>query len=160
LKLTGPELLAHHKNKSLSPAQKVKNAGYIKEDGNPAYTDYYIAIQKAELTLSISSSKVIQNIIENIENRTNYKRGNDEVFVSDDTVYVLYYDKLICYIKNGELIMGNNLIKSKSLKERLNRILMRFCGVNLFQKNKKWYIVEPGKGDIEYQDTMSIKLFS
>jgi len=78
-----------------------------------------------------------------------------------DEVNVYYYNTLICGVNKNKqnITLPGNRYKSKSTKERLNRILMRFSGCQLFQKRGVWYVYDPGEDkDTEYgEETLVIE---
>jgi len=47
-------------------------------------------------------------------------------------------------------------MKSASVKKRINAIMERYTGTNLYQKKGKWFVVFPMLGDVEYTDGMII----
>jgi hypothetical protein len=106
-------------------------------------------------------SDTVKAIIQSICQNTNYHKKNDRVEVIGDEVNVYYYNTLICVVNKNKqnITLPGNMYKSKSVKERLNRILMRFSGCQLFQKNHIWYVYDPGEDkDTEYgEETLVIE---
>ena len=79
----------------------------------------------------------------------------------DDQILVRFHGNLYCYIQFEKVYLTvSPQHQTKSTKERLNRILMKFCGCQLYQKNKVWYIYNPQVGDIEYRYGMSVPFVS
>jgi hypothetical protein len=171
-RLTGLNLLHHFKlNKGKERTEIIKTAGYIKPNGNTAYTDFYSALlpvlswerKKMNFVKDDGGSVTVKAIVQSIDQNKNYHKKNDRVEVIGDEVYVYYYNTLICVVnKNKQTItLPGNMYKSKSKsnKGRLNRILMRFCGCQLFQKNHVWYVYDPGEDkDTEYgEETLVIE---
>lgn len=178
-RLTGLELLWHHENESgLTTTQKVITAGYVgqKEDGSPRiyFTDYYTELLKSQgwrerirLSQDNGGTDTVKSIIEAIKDKKEWKRRNDSVYVNEmsppknDQILVRFHGNLYCYIQYKKLYLTvPPQHKTKSTKERLNRILMRFCGCQLYQKNKVWYVYNPQVGDIEYSYGMSVPFVS
>ena len=107
-------------------------------------------------------SQRVKSILKYVLMNMGYSHGRDSV------IYYPIYNKSEVYF-NGVLIAiidkRNNVVilpkyeeahKTKSVKERVNRILMRFCGVKLFQKNKAWFIVKPYEDDINLVESISV----
>jgi hypothetical protein len=166
--LTGLNLLHHHQlNQGLPPEDKVIRAGYV-VDGKAKFTAYYSALipvlnwNKAKmLTSDRGGSKIIQTLLNHAESRREYKNRNDKVTVTRDKVIISYYDTRLVTIdyedKFLEVGIFHNYQKTKSTKERLNRILMRFCGCQLYQHKKVWYVHAAKNGrDILFDNFMQI----
>lgn len=175
--LTGLELLTHHQaNDGLSRTEKVISAGYsgLKKDGSPRvyFTSYYEALlkikgflERVKLSQDIGGTETVKGIIKAIENKQDYKKRNDSVYVSefgpkkDDQILVRFHGNLYAYVQYEKLYLTvSEECQTKSTKERLNRILMRFCGCQLYQKNRVWYIYNPQIGDVEYKYGMAVPL--
>jgi hypothetical protein len=168
-RLTGLTLLAHHQSFHYTKADKVREAGYvgIKNDGSERilFTAYYEEVLKIQnwqkrldLTNDQGGSKCIQNVLFYAENRTNLKKDDDEVTYNErfNWVNIWHHGKWIAIITPGYVtIYADN--RSKSTKERLNRILMRFCGCQVYQKNKVWYVHNPMSGDVEFVNNMKVE---
>jgi hypothetical protein len=107
--------------------------------------------KRLELTKDSGGSKLVKNIIAAINCRQDWKQGNDSIHhnESDDISVVRHHGQIVCavYHNDVKVIIHNSVYRSKSTKERLNRILMRFCGCQLYQKDGEWYIVIPGEDD-------------
>jgi hypothetical protein len=171
-RLTGSTLLAHHKAFHYTKAGKAREAGYTRrmEDGTErlCFTEYYEAVLKImnwqkrqDLTLDRGGADCIKMMLFYAENRVNYKKNNDEVVI-------LGQNKLVSFRHHGQTIATYSTITnrvrlfapdvlSKSTKERMNRILMRFCGCQLFQRDHKWYVHNPMVGDIPFEHYMTVE---
>ena len=171
-RLTGSTLLAHHRQFHFSKADKVRSAGYIgiKKDGSErlCYTAYYEAVlqimnwqKRQDLMNNRGGAECIKMMLFYADNLVNYKKNNDEVVI-------LGANKLIAFRRHGETIATYSYrlrrvrlfkpsIMSKSTKERMNRILMRFAGCQLFQRDHKWYVHNPMEGDILFEDDMIVE---
>jgi hypothetical protein len=173
-RLTGSTLLAHHKYSAIyfSKAVKVRTAGYTRlaKDGTErlCYTEYYEEVLKImnwqkrqDLTLDRGGAEVIKTLLFYAENRAPYKKNNDEVCIFG-------HSQLVSFRHHGQTIATYSSITnrvrlfapdvlSKATKERMNRILMRFCGCQLFQRAHKWYVHNPMEGDILFEDGMIVE---
>jgi hypothetical protein len=168
-RLTGLNLLHHYNlNKDKERTEIIKTAGYIKPNGNIAYADFYSTLlpllsweRKMNFAKDVGGSDTVTAIIQSICRNKNYHKRNDRVVVIDDEVNVYYYNTLICVVNKNKqnITLPGNRYKSKSTKERLNRILMRFSGCQLFQKRGVWYVYDPGEDkDTEYgEETLVIE---
>jgi hypothetical protein len=168
-RLTGLNLLHHFKlNKGKERTEIVKTAGYIKPNGRTAYTDFYSALlpvlsweRKMNFVKDDGGSDTVKAIIQSIVQNKNYHKKNDRIEVMGDEVNVYYYNTLICVVNKNKqnITLPGNMYKSKSSKGKLNRILMRFSGCQLFQKNHIWYVYDPGNdNDTEYgEETLVIE---
>jgi len=173
MQLTGFDLLAHHSRQDgLTRTEKVITAGYFgkKEDGSLRvyFTRYYEALlfakgwrKRIQLSQDNGGTETVKGIIRAIEEKRDYKKRNDSVSIyqktldfegGDDQILVFFHGNLYCYLQHGKVFLTvSEIHKTKSTKERLNRILMRFCGCQLYQKNKVWFIYNPQVGDAEYK---------
>lgn len=163
-RLTGIDLYNHHNNFVASESdllrlktKKVISAGYTekKKDGSDrvCFFAYYEALNKVKRWIKAKKNtednggrKVTKNIIEALKNRRNSKKRNDEVYYSEeyDASYVYFYGSPICVIYwHDKILHLSEVYRSKSTKERLNRILMALTGCQLYQKNKEWYVYSP-----------------
>jgi hypothetical protein len=171
-KLTGSTLLSHHRAFHETRAEKVRSAGYVstKKDGTErlSFTEYYEAVLKIinwqkrqDLMNDRGGANCINLMLFYAENHVNYKKNNDEI-------YNLGQNRLISFRHHGETIATYSTINkrvrlfkqfdkiSKSTKERMNRILMRFCGCQLYQRAKVLYVHDPMIGDIPFEDRMIV----
>jgi hypothetical protein len=182
MSLTGLELLLYHEQtKGLTTTEKVIAAGYVgqKEDGTSRvyFTKYYTELLKVkgwkkrnDLSQDKGGSIIVKSIVRAIEEKKDWSKRNDSVSVYrktldyngvDDKIFVFFHGNLYCIIEHNKVyLMVQPHHKTKSTKERLNRILMRFCGCQLYQKNKVWYVYNPQIGDIEYSYGMSVPFVS
>jgi hypothetical protein len=171
-RLTGSTLLAHHRAFHYSRADKVRSAGYTRlaKDGTErlCYTAYYEEVLKIinwqkrqDLMLDRGGAECIKMMLFYAENRVNYKKNNDEV-------YCFGPHNMVTFRHHGEAIatyshklrrvrLFKPSIMSKSTKERMNRILMRFTGCQLFQRDHKWFVHNPMVGDIPFFDMMTVE---
>ena len=177
VRLTGSTLLAHHKAPHHTKAGKAREAGYTRlaKDGTEriCFTEYYEAVLKImnwqkrqDLTLDRGGADCIKTMLFYAENRLSYKKNNDEVRISDaGTVFEIIEFKYhgdtiatVSHISGGRvrLWLPNNKM-SRATKERMNRILMRFCGCQLFQRDHKWYVHNPMVGDIPFENEMIVE---
>ena len=174
-RLTGFTLLDHNKrgNHYSSRAELIKAAGYtrIKANGEVAvaFTAYYEAILDVKSFIAMrenmdwayknpSKSPAIRALISNIIHQNNYKYRTDAVLRTCANFYRKYEDRDLNVYHQGKLVASIDFKRkvvilrisegTRSTKERLNRILMHLCGVNLFG-NKTWHIVNPYKNDIK-----------
>jgi hypothetical protein len=171
-RLTGSTLLAHHKAFHYTKSDKVRLAGYIgvKPDGGERlqFTAYYEEVLKImnwqkrqDLTNDRNGADCIKMMLFYAENRVNYKKNNDEVVI-------LGQNSLVSFRHHGQTIatfsnVTNRVrlfapdVLSKSTKERMNRILMRFCGCQMYQRDRKWYVFNPMEGDIPFENGMIVE---
>jgi len=171
-RLTGSTLLAHHRSFHYSKADKVREAGYtsVKKDGSErlCYTAYYEAVlqvinwqKRQDLMNDRGGADCIKMMLFNAENRVSYKKNNDEVCIFGQ-------NRLVSFRHHGQTIATYSTITnrvrlfkpstlSKSTKERMNRILMRFCGCQMYQRAKVWYVYNPMEGDIPFEDGMIVE---
>jgi hypothetical protein len=101
-------------------------------------------------------SQRVKSILRYVLMNMGYSHGRDSV------IYYPIYNKSEVYFndiciaiidkRNKVVILPKyeEAHKTKPVKEMVNRILMRFCGVKLFQKNRAWSIVKP------YEDNMNL----
>jgi hypothetical protein len=157
--LTGSALLAHHSNFDRTAAERVTSAGYFRADGiKPSYTQYYIQKMRAELQRSAILSygrKIDMETVESIRNHKEYKNTNTRVEVDykNCITSVYLYNNLIAKLSDSRIIVYSGGFRTKTTKSRLNRILMHFCGLKLYQKNHTWYVVFPGE-DVPFEEGM------
>ena len=177
IRLTGSTLLAHHKAFHFLKTDKVRLAGYTRsrEDGTEriCFTEYYEAVLKImnwqkrqDLTLDRGGADCIKTMLFYAENRVSYKKNNDEVRISDagtafEIISFKHYGDTIAtvsHVSGGRvrLWLPNNKM-SRSTKERMNRILMRFCGCQMYQRDRKWYVFNPMEGDIPFENGMIVE---
>jgi hypothetical protein len=169
-RLTGIALLNHNKKGSnyASRAELIRAAGYtrIKANGEEAvaFTAYYEAlldVQQWQAMVDIfndahvnpSNSPAIRGLIAAIRHRTYYLYRTDYVSLtginfnrkcSKDALNIYHQNKLIAAVDFSLRMVVLRISEgSRSDKERLNRILVHFCGCNLFSRNKVWTIVKP-----------------
>jgi hypothetical protein len=171
-RLTGSTLLAHHKAFHYTKADKVREAGYtrLKQDGTErlCFTAYYEEVlmiknwqKRQDLMNDRGGADCIKTMLFYAENRVNYKKNNDAVVIlgQNNLVSFRYHGKTIATysaISNHVRLFTPDIL-SKSTKERMNRILMRFCGCQLYQRAKVWYIYNPMEGDILFEDGMIVE---
>jgi hypothetical protein len=171
-RLTGSTLLAHHKAFHYTKADKVREAGYtrLKSDGTErlCFTAYYEEVlmiknwqKRQDLMNDRGGADCIKTMLFYAENKAPYKKNNDEVVI-------LGANNLVSFRHHGQTIATYSTITnwvrlfkpstlSKSTKERMNRILMRFCGCQVFQRNHKWYVFNPMEGDIPFENGMIVE---
>lgn len=170
-RLTGAALLAHHRAFHFSKADKVREAGYIGQKPDGSERLYFVQYYEAVLPL-IQHEKMLKNrddrggadcirsVIFHAEQRVKYKKANDEVvyFPAQQVVLIRFHGQSICCIhySHGGYVSLIDTRRSKSTKERLNRILMRFCGVRLYQHKGEWYVSHPMKGDIPFEHYLKV----
>jgi hypothetical protein len=94
-----------------------------------------------------SSLDEINKLIEFIEKDLGYQYNSDRIihYPLQNKCEIFFCEKLIAIIdKNKKVVeIPNFVYKNKAIKLRINRILMRFCGVNFFKKKDIWYIKTP-----------------
>jgi hypothetical protein len=173
-RLTGLALLEHNKKGSdyTSRAELIRAAGYtrVKKTGEVAvaFTAYYGAIldvKQWQAMIDIfndannnpSKSPAIRSLIKAIRHQNYYNYRTDAVVLtginfnhkcSEDALNIYHQSKLISSIDFKRKVLVLRVSEGpKSTKERLNRILMHFCGCNLFSRNKVWSIVKPLQKD-------------
>jgi hypothetical protein len=171
-RLTGSTLLAHHKAFHYTKAEKVREAGYIglKQDGSERlqFTAYYEEVLKImnwqkrqDLMADRGGADCIKTMLFYAENRVSYKKNNDEVFIlgANNLVSFRHHGKTIATYSaiTNRVRLFKPSILSKSTKERMNRILMRFCGCQMYQRAKVWYVFNPMEGDIPFEDSMIVE---
>ena len=171
-RLTGSTLLAHHKAFHYTKADKVREAGYIgvKPDGSErimfiAYYEEVLRImnwqKRQDLMNDRGGADCIKMMLFYAENRAPYKKNNDEVciFGQNSLVSFRHHGQTIATystITNRVRLFAPDVL-SKSTKERMNRILMRFCGCQMYQRAKVWYVHNPMVGDIPFEDGMIVE---
>jgi len=171
-RLTGSTLLAHHKAFHYTKADKVRSAGYTRraKDGSEriCFTEYYEAVlqimnwqKRQDLMNDRGGADCIKTMLFYAENRAPYKKNSDEVVIFGANM-------LIAFRHHGQTIATYSAITnrvrlfkpsilSKSTKERMNRILMRFCGCQMYQRAKDWYVHNPMEGDILFEESMIVE---
>jgi hypothetical protein len=169
-RLTGIALLNHNKKGSdyASRAELIRAAGYtrIKANGEEAvaFTAYYEALLDVkqwqamvdifnDAHVNPSNSVAIRSLILAIKHQNYYNYRTDSVVLtglnfkhnhSRDALNIYHQSKLIAAVDFKLKVVVLRISEgSRSDKERLNRILMHFCGCNLFSRNKVWTIVKP-----------------
>lgn len=171
IKLTGNDLATVVRNlreSGYKHADIATHCGYKQENGKIAWTEFYSELLKvkeydARLEVMRNSdnnypSKTVENIIDALRYFKPYSYRYDCVKRDEYGRMAFYHygEKLVVFGSQSiQLFMPSQ--KSKSTKERLNRILMHFAGVNLFQKQGVWYIVTPYYGDQEYINGMKVE---
>ena len=167
-RLTGFALLDHNKRGITTRAELIRAAGYTRlaKDGTEricyiAYYEALIAVKRYQSMVDIfndahvnpSNSVAIRSLILAIKQQNYYNYRTDSVSLtglnfrhshSKDALNIYHQNKLIAAVdfKSKVVVLRINE-GSRSDKERLNRILMHFCGCNLFSRNKVWTIVKP-----------------
>jgi hypothetical protein len=153
-RLTGIDLLNHVDSLyGHSTIEIVTKAGYIRSNEKPDYTSFYEATMRAKIQRDsnvIPARVGIDKIIDAIKTCKNYSKYNDEVryrqlYIGGPyCVDVLYYGNVIarvCY-STKRVHFWCSGYKTKSTKDRLNRIMMHLCGCRLFQKNYNWLVID------------------
>ena len=173
-RLTGLALLEHNKKGSdyASRAELIRAAGYtrVKKTGEVAvaFNAYYQAsiVAKQYQTMidrfndahnNPSKSPAIRSLIWAIRQQNYYNYRTDAVVLtgrnfnhkcSGDALNIYHQKMLIAAVDFKRKVVILRVSEGpKSTKERLNRILMHFCGCNLFSRNKVWSIVKPFQDD-------------
>jgi hypothetical protein len=173
-RLTGIDLLRHHYADHQSKAEKVRKAGYVetKNDGSErvCFTAYYEAVlplvqwnQMITFSKDESGSQRIRNVLSAAEKRCNHKKADDEVifFGESNCISIRHHGSSIAFLHHNQgYLTLFDTVRSKSTKERLNRILMRFCGCQLYQRKNVWYVAHPVHGDILFKDRMQLDFVS
>jgi hypothetical protein len=175
-RLTGSTLLAHHKAFHYTRGEKVRTAGYtrLNKDGAErlCYTEYYEAVLKIkhwqdrqDLVSDRGGADCIKTMLFYAENRANYKKNDDEIKATDvgsifELIHFIHHGKLIALYAPvlGRVTLYDPIKRSRSTKERMNRILMRYCGCQLFQWGHKWYVFNPMEGDIPFKNCMKVNI--
>lgn len=165
-RLTGSALLTVDSLTFRSKSERVRMAGYVgvKKDGSERllFTQYYEELLKVkdwqfrhEIRAFAfkypSKSPAIANLIQAITLRQNYDYRTDSVYIVGNQpghympiqteLNIYHQNKLIAFVdfKNKNIVLRIS-DGTRSDKERLNRILMHFCGVQLYAKNKVWQV--------------------
>lgn len=151
--------------------------GYGREEEGrvPHYTAFYEELLNVR-DKALRAEKVWDNnnkrydncihfLLEAIAYRKKYEYRNDwadrcdysvQMYEHNDTYIVRYYgEKIALFTKDGVQFFMPTM-KSASVKRRINAIMERFVGTNLYQKKGKWFVVYPMLGDVEYTDGMMI----
>ena len=170
-RLTGFALLDHHNKRGsryTTRAELIRAAGYsLAKDGTEriCYTAYYEALLAVKQYVAMvdifndarvnpSNSVAIRYLIVAIKQQNYYNYRTDSVSLtglyifrhthSKDALNIYHQNKLIAAVDFKRKVVVLRISEgSRSDKERLNRILMHFCGCNLFSRNKVWTIVKP-----------------
>jgi hypothetical protein len=168
--LTGSRLLAYVDGQNVDYSNLLKRnlvlgAGFVGHNGTPSFVAFHDALLKAKVQHCAElspGSKATQRIITAIKNRESYSNRHDMVinYTGLERVEVFYHESLIAKINfdTKKVAVYNNGYYTKSTKDRLNRILMHFCGVKLFQRNKKWIIDIAGLEDMDFVEEMTIDM--
>jgi hypothetical protein len=89
-------------------------------------------------------------------------------YKGDSVVYYPHYNKSNVYFldsliatvdKRNQMVhlpAYSEVQHTRAVKELVNRILMRFCGCQLFQKQGVWYIAKPFEDNMEIKGQISI----
>lgn len=110
--LTGAALIAHHfdnNRATISKEEMVKTAGYLRDNGKAAYTDYY----KELLFAQGKVSKVKVTITDTFGGEPNYSWAQFEtVYIPQDKDPIRYIKKAIAYtgIKCDKVDMGDTVM--------------------------------------------------
>lgn len=169
-RLTGLSLIAHNQTGAdyASRADLIKAAGYIRTKANGeeavAFTAYYEALLLvkdwqsrgdviAEANNNPSKVAAIRHLIYAIRHQMPYDYRTDSVVKTEANLYrnfndvdlnIYHQNRLICAVDfKKKIVVIRNNEGSRSDKERINRILMHFCGCNLHSKNKVWHVSSP-----------------
>jgi hypothetical protein len=174
-RFTGLALIYHNKRGShySSRAELIRAAGYtrVKQTGEVAvaFTAYYEAVLVAKQYQAMcdifnaannypSKSPAICSLISAIRHpNKDYDYRTDSVVRACPNFYQ-NYDNIFLNVYHQNRVIASVDFKrkvvvlrisegSRSDKERLNRILMHFCGCNLFSRKKVWSIVKPLQND-------------
>jgi hypothetical protein len=143
--LTGSSLLSIH-SLDLPLKEKTIRAGYGPRPNRkiPQYTRYYENILRAEVQRDAELTEgntIDMQIVNAIRNKNTTTIGNSKIIVNGETVKVhLYFDEIAVISYETRKVRVCSVNKSKTIKTRLNRILMHFTGTKLFQKDQKWFI--------------------
>lgn len=149
--------------------------GREEEGKTPHFTAFY-----EELLIFRDNERRMENIYDNINKRYDncihfliqaityrykYEYRNDwadrcdysvQKYGHDDQYIVRYYGERIALFSKGRVQFFMPTMKSASVKRRINAIMEKFVGTNLYQKKGKWFAVFPMLGDVEYTDGMII----
>ena len=107
----------------------------------------------------------IHFLLQAIDYRNKYEYRNDWSDRCDDSVQkygyndqyiVRYYGERIALFSKDGVQFFMPPAPSASVKKRINAIMERYTGTNLYQKKGKWFAVFPMLGDVEYTDGMII----
>ena len=120
---------------------------------------------KLNLINDNGGSQEVRSLIQHLKQNVEYNQGSDCVVqnpshgyseVYFESVYIAKIDR-----KNKCIVLPISKNKTRKVKERVNRILMAFCGCQLFQNNRtgEWFIVEPGNSDKLATDNMNIPFY-
>jgi hypothetical protein len=118
--------------------------------------------KKLRLTLDVGGSQCTKDLINHLKKDLDYNQDLDQIRYNPIHKYseVFYDYQYIAKIdkKNNRVILPYCHNKSKKIKERLNRILMAFCGCQLFQNNrtKEWFLVVPSEKDKLITETIVV----
>ena len=149
--------------------------GREEEGRNPHFTAFYEELlivrdkeRRAEIICDNANKRYdncIHFLLEAIAHRKKYEYRNDwadrcdysfQKYKDNDIYIVRYYgEKIALFTKEGVQFFMPTM-KSASVKRRINAIMERFTGTNLYQKKGKWFVVFPLWGDVEYTDGVFI----
>lgn len=158
--MTPSELLELHSNQTYSLTEKMNRSGYN------SHSEYFDVIQRIkkwnemdEICKDTGGAIYIQTMLKYVKMSLGYKDRNDTVvyYPLEDKSEIYFAEELIAVIdkKNKQVILPV-VEKRRAVKERLNRILMRFCGCKLFSRNGEWFIVRPYEEDEKIEGEMVI----
>lgn len=149
--MTPSELLNLHNRQDLSLTDKMTLANfishhyYMQEVKKAKQLEQMIAISRDE-----GGSMPVQILIKYIKLNMGYNYKSDRIihYALENKCEVYFSEELIAIIdkKNRQVILPV-VEKRRAVKERLNRILIKFCGCKLFSKNGEWFIVRPYEED-------------
>jgi len=149
--------------------------GREEEGKTPHFTAFY-----EELLIVRDKERRMENICDNankrydncihfllqaIAYRNKYEYRNDwadrcdysvQKYGHNDQYIVRYYGERIALFSKDGVQFFMPTMKSASVKKRINAIMERYTGTNLYQKKGKWFVVFPMLGDVEYTDGMII----
>jgi hypothetical protein len=162
LPLTGSHLLK---------IESVNNPNKYSESGHKSVDDYVKELLNYKCFFARSKNVInkfgkaeIRYLIGKIEDYNNsncsrhWQKDDDRIKTDGTWVWVFFDD--ICYaqISKGRkaLYIVETVNINNAMKDRLNRILMRFCGVKLFKKNHNFFIATPFMSDVEIVKNMKI----
>lgn len=158
--MTPSELLELHNSQDLNLTQKMTMSGYS------SHHEYMQKIKKAKQLqemIAISKDKggsiPVRILIKYIKNNMGYNFKSDRIihYALENKSKVYFSEELIAIVdkKNRQVILPV-VGKRRAIKERLNRILIEFCGCKLFSRNGEWFIVRPYEEDEKIEGEMVI----
>lgn len=151
--------------------------GYGREEKGkmPYFTAFYEALleqrdseKRCEILVDNKNKRYdnfLHYLLDAIAYRKKYEYRNDwadrcdysvEKYTEADTYIVRYNGERIAYLTKDGIQFFMPSFTTKSVKRRINAIMERFLGVNLYQKKGVWYVNFPLLGDVEYKDGMMI----